>query len=299
MAKDDQLQARITELEEQLKSKESEVRLLRQQLMHVNERIEAVVAHLGQELKLATAIQKKLSPTDIPNLSGIEFSTKYVPGTRMGGDYFDIFELEDKMKFGMLVASSSGYSMSALFLSVLIKLSGQIEARKGMEPNKVIELIAAELCDQLQSKDQASLFYAIIDRRTFEMRYCSVGQIYALWFPMGSDKPSWLEASGSALKKDFNETPLTDVISMGPRDRLILVTEGLVSAKADGAQEYGRERLLDSLLQAPKTGVHEVRNEILFQLEKYLGRPEVEKDVTVLVTEVKDKVIKLAKKSMS
>jgi sigma-B regulation protein RsbU (phosphoserine phosphatase) len=299
MADKKALEERLQELENLLRAKDGEIKSYRDQLYHLNTRLERLVTELSQELRFASLIQKKLSPTEIPNLSGVEFSTKFVPGVRYGGDYFDVFELEDKMKFGILLASSSGYSMSALFLSVLIKLSGQIEARRGMEPHKVIEMIAGELCDQLQEKDQASLFYALVDRRNFEMKYSCAGRMSCLWFAQGSEKPSLLESSAGPLVKDFKDTPLTDVIAMGPRDRLILISEGALLAQDASGQSFGKERLLQSVLRAPRLGVHEVRNEILFQLESFVGKPEFQKDVTVIVTEVKDRVIKLAKKSSS
>ena len=94
------LESKIQDLEEALRSKDREISHYREQLYQVNSRLERLVSALSQELHFANLIQKKLSPTEIPHLSGVEFSTKFVPGMRFGGDYFDIFELEDKMKFG-------------------------------------------------------------------------------------------------------------------------------------------------------------------------------------------------------
>jgi sigma-B regulation protein RsbU (phosphoserine phosphatase) len=51
-----------------------------------------------------------------------------------------------------------------------------------------------------------------------------------------------------------------------------------------------------AIIRAPRSGVHEVRNEILFQAEQHSGKSEPVRDQTVIVTEIKDRVIKLAKK---
>jgi sigma-B regulation protein RsbU (phosphoserine phosphatase) len=95
-----------------------------------------------------------------------------------------------------------------------------------------------------------------------------------------------LEASAGALVKDYNQNPLTHTMSLGARDRLILCTEGVGES----------DLLLKSILRAPRSGVHELRNEILFQAEQHSGKSEPVRDQTVIVTEVKDRVIKLAKK---
>jgi sigma-B regulation protein RsbU (phosphoserine phosphatase) len=172
-----------------------------------------------------------------------------------------------------------------------------MEARKGVEPDKVIKQMAAEIVPNIQKNDSASLFYGVIDRRNYELRYCSVGSLMGFLQEQGSDNPVQLEPSAGPLKKDFDENPLTHTISLGARDRLILCTEGVWAAQSKNQESFGKERMIKTILQAQRSGVHSVRNEILYQIEKFTDSKEPVRDQTVLVTEVKDKVIKLAKKS--
>lgn len=292
-----QLKAKIEELQYELAHKELELKKYRLELQKTNSTLEKIISDLGQELKLANLIQKLLSPTEIPNIPGIEFSTKFIPGHKSGGDYFDIFEHDDRLKFGIILSSSSGYTMSALFLSVLMKLSAQIEARKGLDPDKVIALMAQEIVPHIQKQDTASVFYGVVDRRNYELKYCCVGTIAALLQVHGKEQPSWLEPTAGPLGKDFDANPLTHTIPLGPRDRLILCTEGVLNATTPDQEIFGRDRLAKTILRAPRSGVHEIRNEILYQVEKFTQTAEPVRDQTVVVTEIKDKVIKLAKKS--
>jgi len=287
----------VKNLKEKIKELEHELARYRGELQKTNSQLEKIVADLGQELKLAGLVQKVLSPTEIPNIPGVEFSTKFLPGVRSGGDYFDIFEHDDRMKFGIILSSSSGYTMSALFLSVLIKLAAQIEARKGVAPDKVIQMMASELVPNIQNNDSSSIFYAVVDRRSYELSYCSVGNILGLLQPHGDTKAVVLEPSTGPLRKDYEQPPLSQTLQLGARDRLILCSEGVWDAKNAQAQSVGRENILKAVLRAPRSGVHEVRNEILYQVEKISEQAEPQRDQTVVVTEVKDRVIKLAKKS--
>ena len=297
MADDKALKAKIAELESEIARKSREALIYKEELSKVNSVLEKLIMEMSGELKLAGLVQKKLAPTEIPHITGIEFSTKFVPGVKSGGDYLDIFELEDRMRFAVLVASCSGYAMSALLLSVLIKNAGHIEAKKGMDPDKVILTIAGELLPGIIGDETASLFYAVVDRRTFEMKYSCVGNIATFLQPHQSDKVSFLEPGCGPLRKGFNEKPMNDVIVLGPRDRLIVCTEGVTQASDSRGEQLGRDGLLRAIQKAPRSGVHELRNEILYQTEKFTGKSEPSRDQTVLVTEVKDKVIKLAKKA--
>lgn len=281
----DALNARIKELENELQSKDEELSYTRQELGKFNTIIEKMIADFNQELKLLNQLQKVLSPTEIPMIPGVEFSSKFNPGTRAGGDYFDIFEHEDKMKFGILVSSATGYAMSALFLTVLIKVAAQIEAKKGLAPDDVLQLLSHEIVPHISKEDEISLFYAVVDRRTFEMSYSSIGNIHAALQAYGSEQVQKLEPSTGPMSRHFKDKPLKETIALSARDRLVVATFGVGQF----------DQLMQAIVHAPRSGVHELRNEILFQAEKRTEKNIPERDQTVIVTEVKDRVIKLAK----
>ncbi len=289
------LKERIKDLEDQLQRKADELDRYRIEVSQTNQQLERIIAQINHEVQMAAQIQKILSPTEIPRIQGFDFSTKFLPGSQSGGDYFDIFEHEDKMKFGMVLSSCSGYTMSALFLSILIKISSKVEARKGLEPHQTLALIAKEMIPQMQAKDQVSLFYGIVDKRSYELRYSCVGNIQAFLQVFGQDSLVSLDPCGPRLTKDFNTEPQSLTVQLNPRDRWVLCSEGLLQETNSQDQVYGIDRYKHSICSAPKQGVHELRNEILYQVEKFSGRVDPLRDSTVIVVEVKDRVIKLAR----
>jgi len=294
-AQNEALQIRVKELETELSDREKDLSVFREELAKANFQLEKFIKQISQELKMASLIQKALVPTEFPNIPGFEFSTKFEPSSISGGDYFDIFEHEDKFRFGIVLASSSGYSMSALFLSVLLKMTGQLEARKGTSPDRILEMMGKELVPTIQSADQANVFYAVIDRRSFEMTYSGAGRVIGLLFSFGSGRLQRLEWQAPAFQQGFRAQLTSATISLGPRDRIILVSEGVIKALNPKGEAFGEERLYKAILAAPRLGVHDMRNEIFYQIERFTQGRDIPHDVTVVVTEVKDRVIKLAK----
>ncbi|MES2854709.1 MAG: SpoIIE family protein phosphatase [Bdellovibrionota bacterium] len=289
------LKERINELEVELLDRERDLSVFRDELAKANSQLERFIKQIGQELKMASLIQKALVPTEFPNIPGFEFSTKFVPSPISGGDYFDIFEHEDKFRFGIVLASSSGYSMSALFLSVLLKMTGQLEARKGTPPDQILKMMGKDLIPSIQNNDQANVFYGVVDRRGFELTYSGVGRIAALLFNYTTGKLQKLEVESQAFQKGFNGEFKSATISLNPRDRLILCSDGVARTLNPAGEAFGEERLYKTILAAPRLGVHDLRNEILYQVEKHAAGRDLPQDATVVVTEVKDRVIKLAK----
>lgn len=289
------LKEKIKELEEQLQKKSEELDHYRLEINQTNKQLERIITQINHEVQMASQIQKILSPTEIPRIQGFDFSTKFLPGTQSGGDYFDIFEHDDKMKFGIVLSSCSGYTMSALFLSILIKISSKVEARKGLEPHQMLSLIGKEMISQMQAKDQVSLFYGIVDKRSYEFKYSSLGNIQAYLQVFGQEALVSFDSCGPRLNKDFNTEPQSMTVQLNPRDRWVVSSDGLLQETNSQNQAYGLERFKESIVSAPKQGVHELRNEILYQVEKYTGRVDPLRDSTVIVVEVKDRVIKLAR----
>ncbi len=289
------LEKKIIELEKELALKEQDLLRYKSELTKANKTLEKMIQQVSHELKTAHLIQKVLVPTEYPNMTGVEFSTKFIPGFKKGGNYFDIFEHEDKLKFGILLSNSSGYAMSALFLSVLLKLAGQMEARKGLPPDKVIDAMAKEIQIQMQDQDQTNIFYGVIDRRSFQMDLCQVGDNVVIIINGETGKLKILEPKNAALSKKFNEPIQLQSIYLNPKDRLVICSQGLLKASDISGESFGLDKLTNSILKAPASGVHELRNEILYQIEKFTENNENAEDITLIVTEVKEKVLKLAK----
>jgi phosphoserine phosphatase RsbU/P len=298
MAQDssDQLKSRIRELEQEIEEREKDLSVFRRELSSANKRLELLIAELNQELKVVHTIQKFIVPTEIPNIQGFEFSSKFVPSFVRGGDYFDIFEHEDRARFGVIVASSSGHMMSALLLSVLLKFTGRLEARRSAEPNLMLKQIEADLRPMMAKQDSADLFYGVFDRRQFSLAYSLVGDLIALHFDYSNHDLKLLKSDTKAISVDAVTEFHANAVTLNPRDKLIFCTKGMVEAKNLDGEEFGRERLFKAVLEFAGEGVHELRNQLFFKVKTFIAGQEPPRDLTVVVAEVKDRVIKLAQK---
>lgn len=283
----DQLKKIIVKLEDELKQKNSEIMIYRQELGKVSQRLDVLMSQISNDMKILNEVQKKLVPTEMPSIPGFEISRKFVYGSKYGGDYFDIFEHEDKMKFGMLVASSSGYAMSALFLSLILKVSHALEAKKGNAPDKILQQIAEDIKKLASPQDLTSAFYAVIDRRDFSLQFCSAGKINGYY--LVPQKPiQVLRSTNSAFGQQFDEKLSLASIELEPKSRICVLTEGLTEV-------LGEDGVVKIMTDNAKNGVHDLRNELLFQAQRKSKLEEPLRDQTVVVVEVKDRVIKLAK----
>lgn len=282
-----QLKVKIANLESQLEKKDSEILFYRQKLMGISQKLDSLMSQSSVDLKFLGQVQKILTPTEIPRIPGFEISRKFLFGSKTGGDYFDIFELEDKLKFGLLVASSSGYAMSAVFLSLILKSSHLNETKMGTTPDLILQQIADEIKKLAAPNEYTSVFYGVVNRRDYSLQFCSAGIMDAYYVSV--DKPiQILKSINSAFDQHFSEKLTLASLELEPKSRICIVTEGL-------SEVLGAEALVKIISDNSQNGVHELRNELLFQAQRKSNLEEPLRDQTVIVVDVKDQVIKLAK----
>ena len=174
-------------------------------------------------------------------------------------------------------------------------MTGQLEARKGTAPDRILEMMGKELVPTVQANDQANVFYGVVDRRNFDLTYSGAGRVVALLLSFTTGKLQRLQWDAGPFNQNFRSDLKSTSVSLGPRDRVILCSEGVTRALNPKGETFGEDRLYKTILAAPRLGVHDLRNEIFYQVEKFAQSQPLPQDLTVVVTEVKDRVIKLAK----
>jgi sigma-B regulation protein RsbU (phosphoserine phosphatase) len=289
MSDDDikKLKSEVAFLRSELQSKQIEVSAYKNELLKFSQKLDHLMTKSTDDVRMLNQIYKYLSPTEMPQFPGFEFSRKFVYGTKFGGDYFDIFEHEDKMKFGVIISSATGYAMSALFLSLILKVSHIMEAKKGTPPAQVIELIGEELKTLAAEKDQVHALYAVVDRRNWTFTFCAVGRV--LGFFINAGEPLKMISSNSPGLGPSQKAVYSEItLNLEPRSKIVLVTEGLMDVLT-------QDEIADVIQSAKVNSVHDLRNDLLVAAQIKSGLETPVRDQTVVVIEVKDKIIKLAK----
>lgn len=296
MAKDVEfLENQILELERQLQEKSSLVLIYKEEIGRMNAQLEKLIERVQHELKIGNKIHELLVPTEIPHIPGYDFSSKFKASTVSGGDYFEIIPHEDKYKFAILMSCSSGYSMSALFLSVLLKMTGSIATKKGLSPNDFIKKVRDEVMPSLRDQDDASLFYAVVDRKKNELKYAACGDFFVARYDSTTQQVQDIEMNASRIKKSNTAfTTTTGSIQLHPEDRFVVASTGLLEQTNEASEIYGRKRLLDVLNSKHKLNTHELRNEFFVDLESFSNRVPAQRDWTLLLMDVKTNLVQLS-----
>src|SRR5271157_1209499 len=116
---------------------------------------------LEQEIGIARDIQQALLPKNFKDYPHLAVSGVNFPCLSVGGDYFDVFPL-DNNRTAFLLADVSGKGLGAAIVTTMLQgaLSGMT---LGTDPARVISHVNRFLCDHAEVGRYATMFFGILD----------------------------------------------------------------------------------------------------------------------------------------
>lgn len=222
-----------------------------------------------RELELARDVQQHLLPSSFPEISGVEVEVLSQPSQQLGGDYYDVLTVDER-HHGFVIADVSGKGAPAALMMAACRASLRLCAPGELSPAAVLHRVNRALQPDMPRGMYITLFYGILNLDTLELRFCRAGHEAGLLLRAGGGPPQLLGEGGMALgmaPPDLFEATLDEGRVVLPRGGLLaLYTDGINEACNASGDEFGRERLVESLQRHQK----EPLAEILRRVDRYL-----------------------------
>lgn len=266
----------------------------------LNAGVTRLIHKLEEDLVFAQKIQRRLIKDRFPPMSGITIKSKYWCGMKGGGDYFDVFEFADKNYVGFLLTDVSSYKLSTAFITAMMQLPAKLGTDEIRDPQATVARIYSELKEKMDDKESFSIFYGVLDRRSFVLRYVAFGKVF-LNLQSAAGGREWLyKGDRNALARDAEKTiqsAQAAEISFEPEDRLLILSDGLESSLETSVPKF-----LDGISERDPQSV---MNEFSFALrskhdpegeEAANGDyPMLPEDCSVLLVDVAKNILRLAR----
>jgi serine phosphatase RsbU (regulator of sigma subunit) len=213
----------------------------------------------------AQAIHRALLPAILPDIAGCRLAWRCEPASGFGGDYYDAFVLGPD-RLAICIADVCGKGLPAALLVSSLQATIRAFVTDDAAPHEAVTRINRALCRQGAHGRFVTLFLAVIDALTGEIRFCNAGHNAPVLARAGG--VSRLETGGSVVGV-FDDAPYESGRATGQAgDRLLLFTDGLVEAGVSASREFGDDRLVrtvahhrhldaNGLMEQVFAGVHE------------------------------------------
>jgi serine phosphatase RsbU (regulator of sigma subunit) len=200
----------------------------------------------AQELEIANEVQCRFFPQLRPPIHALDYSGHCFPARAVGGDYYDFLDFGPD-RFGLVIADVSGKGIAAALL--MANLQANLRSQCAISLDQPQRLLCA--VNQLFSQNTpdgafATLFLADYHVPTGRLRYVNCGHPPALILRR-DDSLDRLHATATVLgifkKWDCEIGERT----IHPGDTLALYTDGITESFNEARDEFGEDRLIDSL----------------------------------------------------
>jgi len=239
-----------------------------------------------EELKIAKDVQQSLIPSNLLVNNNVEISAFSKGAADVGGDYYDIFEL-NKSRFALVIGDVSGHGTSAAFN--MAQMKGVFQSLVSMDLPVDQFMIHANnaLSRCLEKKSFITLSLFILNTEEKTIQYARAGHCPALLLDHKFKTCSFLDGKGLGLGVSRNNVYEKFIhkyeLSYSSGDSLILYTDGLVEAHNPSRDEYGYERLKVVALDSMGLNTKQISESIIEDVQQFTGSSQFEDDCTLLV----------------
>ncbi len=242
---------------------------------------EQAFQHLQEEMRLAYEIQVNLLPKSQPDIFGYQISGKSIPAKDVGGDYYDFIDIhEDKLAFCVADISGKGIPAAILMANVQASLRGQAKLNRSCK--ECVSFTNDILFHNTSPTKFATLFYAILNKKTNEITYCNAGHNEPFLYS-SENKLSKLSVGGmiAGVMPSFPFEEETITFQKG--ELLILFSDGITEAMNSDEEEFSEKRLEEVIMNNRNEPSEKLIEVILKEVANFTGNSPQMDDMTLVV----------------
>ncbi len=240
---------------------------------------------LEEDLAIGREIQQNLFPREIPKSDAFEIFGMNIPSRQVGGDYYDIFRLNDE-EILILIADVSGKGVGASLLMANLQAFVKSMSHENLELAKATCILNDLIVNNLTVGKFITFFWGILNEKRKTITYVNAGHNPPIL--ISKDYVKLLDTGGMILGifKSM-ENYKSETIQLSEDNLICLFTDGVTEAKNNKDEEYSEERLTQFLLSSVSLNSKDLVSSLTNDISKFSVGVEQSDDITIVAIKVK------------
>lgn len=238
-------------------------------------------ARIDAELEYAKNIQNSALPHAFPNSDHFELYALMDAAKEVGGDFYDFIRL-DGNTFNFLVADVSGKGIPGALFMMRAKSVLSTFTEMKLPVNDVFTNGNDRLCEGNDAGMFVTAWEASLNLDNGHINYANAGHNPPVIRRVDGTVEFVKGKAGFVLAGMEGIPYKAQELDLKPGDIIFLYTDGVVEATSLDKELYGDDRLLKAMANAKAETMEGLCNEILADVNKFVGEAEQFDDITML-----------------
>ena len=234
-------------------------------------------------LKLGEEVQQNLLPQEAPRIPGLDISGTSIYCDKIGGDYYDYFQLNDN-RVGIVVADASGHGVGAAMHMTTVRAFLHFGIRHYQSPARLLNDVNAYATrDSSQTSRFMSMFFLEVDATNKSLLWVRAGHEPALFFNRSGRKFSELNGKGMALgvDEDYRYEEFSQT-GWNSGDIILIGTDGIHESRNEKGDMFGQSRLRKIISEHADQSSSLIKDAIIESLQNFRKSASQEDDITLV-----------------
>lgn len=244
---------------------------------------------MDHDLSIARRIQQMLLPRDVPHLAGLDLAAFNIPALEIGGDYYDFIRV-DEHHLGIAIADVSGKGISGALLMSVCRSVLRAKAPGCLSPAAVLRAVNAVIVGDLREDMFITALYMILDTRTLDLTVARAGHEAPVLHRPARGPCARIRSPGIAIglggPEVFDAAVRDAEVRLIRGDSVTLFTDGISEARDERGEEWGVERLLETIAQGEGLSAGELLARVQDRVNRFSGGGTPGDDMTMVALRV-------------
>ncbi len=236
---------------------------------------------LQSEIEIAASIQRNLLPKEGPQFRGVSFSAHFEPTASIGGDYYDVFNI-DKTRLAVAIGDVSGHGLSTGLVMAMVKAAITTLVEEGAEETSLFHRLNDLVFRSTERRAFMTLAFTIFDLEKGTIRHTNAGHLYPYLLREGQP-PRGIEVPSLPLGVRSTINTHTAEIDLQEGDAIVYLSDGIVEAQDENGEPFGFDHLETLLARSTDRSPSTIRDEILEAVARHCGTRPADDDRTVMI----------------
>jgi PAS domain S-box-containing protein len=237
------------------------------------------------QLRMARDVQQRFYTGAAMSIEGFDIACAAYPAVETGGDYLDVFSLQDGCTC-IGIGDVSGHGLDSALVMAMTRAYVRAFAQVESDLSKILSNVNRMLLADLEDSRYVTLLLVCLDGQNGCLSYAGAGHVPGFLMNNSGKIDCVLESLGRPLGLFSDSRFVTSTIPLVPQQLLVLITDGTTEMTTSEDVQFGYDGVLDYVRAHCQDSASEIADGVYHAARSFADHKPLQDDVTGLIVKV-------------